>query len=741
MGLGRASYASIAAPTKDQRLRRQYFEFKYLYFRVQALVNKLVTLSLKYDQLKLPEIHLAVVKPLGEQVFAVADSKVISQKVGRYVGTTANVELTPRFGGTNYHTVEQLQLLKISTQLVFILLLLRREYLVQAENNLVIYELLTTKANVCEILAIRSLREYDSFHRTNQLFVAPLANEMFPAQMRRLFTTLELLIVAEAKKFLSQPIIVKTINRFYNGELIFTDGDPTATPETGLLSSPGVANYQFEKIAFTEVVHRASVVPKYQALVGNVRLFFFFAAYFAFVSLEPGWYHMAVEGLFWVIVINFNLEMALKLATIEFRYLRLVVWTHIDLVLLVLLNILLGLRLCHSPYFADLFSLVPIVLLPRLLLIFNNYKFFNLLVLSFHRMALNLVGLACLFFTLILGFYVLFVTLSITQLPSEILFNMVKIFFGFTPSVWNNWDDFNTLGKVILMAYLFLIEFIISSILAILLSGVFARVNESLDEEFNNMQAINLVLAFKVGKLNLKMAAAPKIPWLTPYNLLVHAIYLILYVLKLPLIFVIYGYEISKSTPTAPRKGFVYLSKDQDIYRDDDCGRFEDFEVGDPLNMAKLRRNLMFKRNPSAAEPRISFFGIRQGPAVGSLPNSNAVLKTVPSASTLGAANLRSASTDLAFIDELLQSRYPREHLAPPALGVMVPPQPPTDSLEDQTATIMTKLQELELMLRQITSIGVGDHDSLVLEYPVFDHTGEFTDANSAQQYDLDDTY
>lgn len=42
----------------------------------------------------------------------------------------------------------------ISTNVVYMLLMLRFEYIIESKNNLIMYDLLVTKANICEVLVI-----------------------------------------------------------------------------------------------------------------------------------------------------------------------------------------------------------------------------------------------------------------------------------------------------------------------------------------------------------------------------------------------------------------------------------------------------------------------------------------------------------------------------------------------------------------------------------------------------------
>lgn len=694
--------------SKDVINKYSYLEFKFLYFKIQEIINKKVVLSLKYEQLKSPEIHLALVKPIVIQILQFGDNKFLASKLNK-INSNIPMDYTPRFGATSgrynnlstnnyYNSINERKSLKISTSIIFILFLLRYEYSIQSENNLICFELLITKANLCEILAIRMLREYDSFNRINQLFQTPLASDLLAPSKRHRFNTLELSVLSKAKKFLTQPVVIRILDRFYNGELIFRNV-VFDDEEQGLITDKEVTNYQYKKISLQEVIHRSNIVPKYQSLVINLRLILFLILYFLIIfwRSQPGTLLNLFQICFWLIAINFNIEFLLKLNFIEFRFMKMIIWNHIDFVLLLLVDLSFILKIAGSTYFEDLFSLIPIVLLPRILSILNNYQFFNLIVSSLSKMALNLVGLICLFFSLISGFYFSFITLSNeNQTNSGILFDMVKIFFGFTPSVWLNWEDYNVLGKVMLMAYLFLIQFIVGSILAIVLSGVFLKVHENSYENFNYFKATNLILYFKIAKLNYFIFDNNKSNSIIKklYQLPVSIIYSIIYILRMPIILVIFIYELfisiiynKKIMEHQDLKQFTFLSQNQDYYGDDDLvsliatdqsrkisrfGYENDGEIDDEMNIlpTKSRKNSIFKQMSRNHKLDSNFpfnninYGNKNGFLSGSLQSNDTKLYNTKSISTLGGGNLRSASTDSLFISELLNKRYRDEPVA-----------------------------------------------------------------------------
>ncbi|KAK6458567.1 uncharacterized protein RJT20DRAFT_6964 [Scheffersomyces xylosifermentans] len=595
---------------------KQNLEFKYLYFRIQKLINKKVILSLKYEQLKTPEIHSTLIKPITDTIIKISDHKLLVSKLNRYDN--------PRYGE------EQ----KLSSNVIFILLLLRHEYLIQSENNLILFDLLNTKANLCELLAVRMLREYKSYGRISLLFVKPLKSQTF--------NTLELAVLSNSKKFLSQPIIVRILDRFYNGELVRdTYNQSKEDDEQGLVSHE-ISNYRFNKISFKNTIYRSNTVPKYQSLVINLKLMIFLTMYFIIIlnkkSNKFSYYsHLVIETIFWLMGLNMNVEFLMKATNVEMRFFRMIIWNHIDFILICLIDTSFILKVANSKYYPDLFSLISIILLPRILSILNNYRFFNLIFVSFYRMMWNLMGLLCFFTSLISGFYFTFVSLSKDRSNYEIMFDMVKIFFGFTPSVWNNWENYNTLGNTIQMAYLFLIQFFIGTVMAIVLSGVFSKVNNQNQEEFDYFKATNLILYFKSAQMNNNNSISAK-----AMNLL-----------RLPIIVLIFIYELIMSQFYSPKtespndlKFFTFLSRED--YDQDVVDLMTEEGEGDSLMISKSRNVSLF-RQPYGRR----YSQIKATPA----------LNQVQSISTLG-GNFRSASTDSQFIDEILNKKYGKKSIA-----------------------------------------------------------------------------
>lgn len=459
--------------TSTSKTKAKHLEFKYLYFKIQKLIHKRVVLSLKYEQLKSPGVHSTLMKPLASKIVEIASISNLSKKINRVINSLPTVSpyQTPRFGpqtNANYnHDVNGD--LKLSINLVCILLLLRFEFTIQAENNLIKYDILNTKATICEILAIKMLREYKAYDRINLLFTNPMRDDhfqnKFPSRISS-YNTLELAVLSKSKKFLSQPVIEQILDRFYDGELIVKRNNDLINEsivqslldvnsmfknleeQTSLLndkSDNAVINYTFKKLSLHKITTRANIVPKYQSLVMNMKLIFFAALHFILILKQKHtkWYTdpsntfmKITELLYWLLAFNFNFELFIKLRNINFKFLRKIIWTYADLILILLIDSAFFLRIFSllnkvgTEDYHDAFSLISIVLLPRILSVFNNYEFFNMITQSLKKMLWKLIGLFFLFISLISGFYLTFISLAIDRNSYEIAFDMLKVFLG-----------------------------------------------------------------------------------------------------------------------------------------------------------------------------------------------------------------------------------------------------------------------------------------------------------------------
>lgn len=761
-GPNTAKFQSLSTE-KERKLKYRYLEFKYLYFQVQKLIHKKVVLSLKYDQLRTPEIRTALIKPIVVRLIEISKVSVLQRLFNNASSDPYDLLETPQFAPVNYGSVPPTQSGSenstqnsdlLSTNLVYVLLLLRYEFMIQMESNFVMYDLLLTKANVCEMLAIRMLREYRSVSRTNLLFVNPMSlrhgsddnHILRDTKHLDTFNTLELSVLTKSKKFLSQPVVVHILEKIYNGEVLVMDqasgidsgwleilgaARTTKSKDQELQQSCGVSDleknvvdYRFNKVTMKKVIFRSHVVPKYQSIVINLK-YAFLTFLFSILVLRHKQQRPVEVGesissrlfslVFWTVALSFNFDNLQKLLHIEFKFLKKIAWTYFDLIIVGLIDIsfvlrlLLGLGKIDASIYYSFFSLIPILLFPRMLSVFNNYEFFNMMILSFKKMSLYMIAMFSLFVSLIFGFFLCFISLTIDLTVYEVAWAMLKLFFGFTPAVWDNWKRYNNLGRVVQLAYLFLVQFIVATILAIVLSNVFTDVTRRNKEEFEYTRTTNLIIYLKWGKLNYSKNHQRSL-LLVIFNGLVS-------ICKFPIICMIYLYEILvKDTKRSIQKQqqnlkhFTFLNKEQDFYEDNEmvaAGQMNDEDSDVSTLMMNSRRNSQFApvsntkntgRSVSHASNAV-IFGAQEA-ELGRVASGTPIphhLITKYSVNTLG--GLRNASEDLTFLEDFLGKRYGKTHLKSRRRLVSGESRDKKKRQKSQLTTVINRLNELEQLV------------------------------------------
>lgn len=767
-------------------------EFKYLYFQIQKFLNKDVTLSFRPEQLRTPEIRLSLIKPLILNILKISSKRFLETTLRNALpGTETQYTSFGTFGAPTELT--------ISTSVIYALLLLRYEYIIQSENNLIMFDLLITKANICEVLAIRLLREYRSHDRINLLFINPMRlhedlEKLKNTKHLQCFNTLELSILSKSKKFLSQPAVVQILDRIYSGELMmngqletlsgsildFLLASKLSTVRSGPslhfdkvdvedsstytrfvgeegVKNQNVINYKFNRITIDRILMRSNTVPKYQSLVINIKYAVMTLLFLTLVlkhkgnMLENTTYHLSsfLSIIFWLVALSFNLDMAVKLLHIEFMFLKKIIWTYVDICIVILIDISFAMRTVYglgkidSTLYYNCFSLISILLIPRMLSIFNNYRFFNMIFVSLRKMLWNMVAMFCLFLSLTFGFFLCFISLTNNLNTYDVAFGMLKIFFGYTPAVWDNWKNYDNLGRSILLIYLFFIQFVVTTILAIVLSNIFVKVSETNNEEFEYLKTTNLIIY-------LKWSSSQKTSGRRLRLAKVFEVFVTIF--KMPIILIIYFYEILikdnkilLQKQQRDLKRFTFLSREDDLYGDRDMMLLNQGEEEDSLMRVVSKSGSTFAalRRPSCDA------GNYRAPEHGNVPSRNldAIrqnnnLKLIPQRSHATLPGFRSGLMDSAFIDGFLEKRY---GLATYETNNSDYPRNRVHSLDSGKAhdkantQILTKLQEMEDMLAQVIH-SYCDSDQTAIQYLSF--LGEYgeNDDDDEDSFDEDDS-
>lgn len=116
--------------------------------------------------------------------------------------------------------------------------------------------------------------------------------------------------------------------------------------------------------------------------------------------------------------------------------------------------------------------------------------------------------------------------------------------------------------------YLFVIQFVVTTILAIVLSNVFVKISQTNNEEFEYLKTINLMIYLKWS--SSQRAAERSLR-------LVRALELSATILKMPIILFIYFYEtwVKENKMLLQKqhkdlKKFTFLNREDDLYGDSD---------------------------------------------------------------------------------------------------------------------------------------------------------------------------
>lgn len=457
---------------------------------IYDLVVSRVDISLKYDQLKSPQIYSFLVKPI--------------------VGDLRQ-DLNP---GTLYALMANMH-----------------QFAKESTTNAAMSGVMATRSTICEIVAIRLLKDYDDDDLMDALTYDfyPLANgeldgKMIPRWQR--ISTLELAIKAEAKRFLAHPVVTQVLEEIWNGSVMFQssmhklhrarfDDDEALALAAYGRRGPGI-RYRYEDASILKLSRLR--VPRYRHVVNLLSYCALLCLYVAVLSqkrpsIDP------LNIVFWLWSLGFILDEVVGFSDAGFTLYVMSLWNWFDLIILILLVSYagtLGVSYVKSDHALaataqNILGTVAIFLFPRLFSILDNYKIFSQMVVSVKRMMVDLT-VACIVIVIFSsGFWVAF-TMAFGRdifTSKKITMDLLKILFGFTPTVWDNWNYYSWLGRFMLVFYLFITHFVIMTILIAVLSNSFSAVIENANEEHQYMFAVNTITMIKSESSSLFAYTAP----------------------------------------------------------------------------------------------------------------------------------------------------------------------------------------------------------------------------------------
>ena len=439
----------------------------------------------------------------------------------------------------------------------------------EGQSNAAIVGVCTTRALVAELLAVRLLKEYTTRELIDALSYDfdPLGGEpqrpvngligrgmgirsqpVNRSSSAGRTSTLEVAIKAQAKKFLSHPLVVQHLEAIWAGSIVFHSAadnlhryptrprmnhgrhyGATHTPEHDLRSGMRRTKTPIPP-APLETVRRSVTlydpknaslfklsrlrVPRYRQLLSTASYGVMLGLFLAVLSQRS----LAVtpmEILFWFWSAGFMLDELVGFSEQGFGLYIASVWNTFDLGILFLFTIYYILRIsgttfvtesyqdqaAHMAY--DVLAASAVLLFPRLFNLLDHFRYFSQLLIAFRLMIHDLVAVLVLILICCSGFFVAF-TMSFGQEDFSgrgVAYALFQIFMGFTPAAWEVWSDFNLLGQGIMIVFLVICHFLVVTILISVLTNSFMAIVKNANEEHQYLFAINTISAVKSDAL------------------------------------------------------------------------------------------------------------------------------------------------------------------------------------------------------------------------------------------------
>jgi hypothetical protein len=433
-----------------------------------------------------------------------------------------------------------------------------------------------TRALICELLAVRLLKEFSTRELIDALsydfdplqgLAMPARGNMTPgsrnwsrqAPRSARISTLEIAIRAQAKKFLAHPLVVRQLEAIWAGTIVFystadslhrkpdtpqprsSNVSGAASPRTGPSrrvppAKPSPPLPQPAAILRRTVTlydpHDASLfklsrlrVPRYRNLFSTLSFAIMLGLFLAVLSQKSDDI-TALEVLFWFWSAGYMLDEVVGFSEQGFGLYIMSVWNAFDLGILLMFMAYYILRLygilmpdVSSTRVAamayDVLGSTAVLLFPRLFSALDHYRYFSQLLIAFKMMAVDLVALLVLIIISCSGFFVAFSLAFKRDLgPSNAAYAIFQLVMGFSPAAWDLWGEMNFLGKTLLALFLFICHFLIVTILVTVLTNSFMAVVKNADEEHQFLFAVNTISMVKSDALFSYIPPTNIIGWL-----------------------------------------------------------------------------------------------------------------------------------------------------------------------------------------------------------------------------------
>ncbi|KAF7557221.1 hypothetical protein G7046_g6082 [Stylonectria norvegica] len=430
----------------------------------------------------------------------------------------------------------------------------------------------STRAKVCELLAIKLLKEYNTRELIDALAYdfyplqglpgiqapAPPARQgsplaKIPATASRT-STLEVAIRASAKHFLAHPVVVQQLEAIWSGAITFhssadslhREPPPKAqrngngyiggkvdsrTPLLGSLPPkethphvpPGrrtVTLYNPRQASLLKLSRLR--VPRYRSFLSTLSLAVLIGLFLA-VLAQRSVQITGLELVFWFWSAGFMLDELVGFNEQGFALYIMSFWNIFDLGILMLLIVYYCMR-AYGVFLVDphhwnemaydVLAANAILLLPRIFSVLDHYQYFSQLLIALRLMAVDLAAVAVLVLVLCSGFFIFFTMSRNSFEASESAYKIFQILMGFTPAAWDVWPTYNWLGKSLLVLFLIICHFLVVTVLITVLTNSFMTIASNANEEHQFLFAINTISMVKNDALFSYIAPSNIFAWL-----------------------------------------------------------------------------------------------------------------------------------------------------------------------------------------------------------------------------------
>ncbi|KAJ4300376.1 hypothetical protein N0V88_003050 [Collariella sp. IMI 366227] len=462
-----------------------------------------------------------------------------------------------------------------------------------------------TRARICEMLAIKLLKEYSTRELVNALCydfyplqgisgsqtpLTPGGSRQKSAALRT--STLEVAVRSSAKHFLSHPLVVQQLEAIWNGAInIFPtreeprpQGSSTSasgsnlsrrqsTIRTPLLGDQRPKEDSSRLQSFTTGRRAVALydprtaspfklsrlrVPRYRRLFSTCSLIILIGLFLAVLGQRSSKI-TSLELIFWFWSAGYMLDEIVGFNEQGFSFYVMNFWNLFDLGILVLQIVYSCMRIYgvflldphkwnQNAY--DVLAVNAILLLPRIFGVLEHNRYFSQLLIALRLLAIDLAAVFVLVLICCSGFFVFFASSKNADDPSAMAYKMFQILMGFTPSAWEMWSTYNWMGKALMGLFLIISHFIILTLLITVLGNSFMSISSRASQEYHFTFAINTISMVKSDALFSYIAPGNIFAWaLMPLRYCTSSeqyIWINRTVIKathFPLLFCIYFYE------------------------------------------------------------------------------------------------------------------------------------------------------------------------------------------------------